>query len=254
MKEQNIRPWGKYTIIEKTKIIEVKPNSKLSLQYHNHRDEFWQILSGSGKITIGEETFEAQEGNKFTIPKGVKHRVESYEKGLTFLEVATGEVDEGDIVRIEDEYGREKSKKTIVITSGYFDPLHIGHLECLQKSKELGDKLIVILNNDEQAKIKKGKPFMCQEERKKILEALPYVDEVFISIDTDSSVCKSIEEVAKTKGANIFTKGGDRFSYEIPEAKICQNLGIRIIDSLGEKIQSSSWLISKAKENENSKN
>jgi len=134
--------------------------------------------------------------------------------------------------------------KTIVINSGYFDPLHVGHLECIELSKELGEKLIIILNNDKQCILKKGRAFMPQEERKKIMESLRDVDEVFISIDKDSSICESIKTIASKYGGKniIFAKGGDRFSREIPEAKICKELKINIIDHLGKKIQSSSNL------------
>jgi len=125
-----------------------------------------------------------------------------------------------------------------VVTSGYFDPIHKGHIEYLKLSKELGDKLIVILNNDEQAKLKKGNSFMELEERKTILESIKYVDEVFISIDKDKSVCKSLEAIKP----DIFAKGGDRLVSEIPETPICKELGIKIIDGLGAKIQSSSSL------------
>ncbi len=124
----------------------------------------------------------------------------------------------------------------IVAVSGYFDPIHVGHIEYFKLAKALGDKLIVILNNDEQAKLKKGNPFMPMEERKKILEAIKYVDEVFVSIDNDKSVCKSLRAVKP----HIFAKGGDRFSHEIPEAGVCKELSIQIVDGLGEKIQSSS--------------
>jgi len=86
--------------------------------------------------------------------------------------------------------------KKIVINSGYFDPLHVGHLECMELSKKLGDKLVIILNNDKQCVLKKGKVFMPQEEKKKILESLRYVDEVFVSIDKDRSVCESIKAIA----------------------------------------------------------
>ncbi len=127
----------------------------------------------------------------------------------------------------------------IVVVSGYFDPLHAGHIEYFRLAKELGDKLIVILNNDEQAKLKKGKIFMPLEERKIILEALEMIDEVFISIDNDRSVCKSLEFLKP----DIFAKGGDRFNYEIPEKEICERLNINVIDGLGKKIQSSSDLI-----------
>ena len=135
-------------------------------------------------------------------------------------------------------------KQKIVVASGYFDPLHVGHIEYLEMAKNLGDKLIVIINNDEQAKLKKGSHFMSDQERAKIIKSLKPVDEVFISIDKDSTVCKSLEFLKP----DIFAKGGDRFSSEIPEAKVRRELNIKIIDGLGEKIQSSSWLISKAKE------
>ena len=81
----------------------------------------------------------------------------------------------------------------IVVTSGYFDPLHIGHIECLELARQLGDKLIVIINNDLQAKLKKGKTFMSQQDRMKIVSSLKCVDEVFLSIDKDKTQCKSLK-------------------------------------------------------------
>lgn len=132
----------------------------------------------------------------------------------------------------------------IVVASGYFDPIHVGHIECLEKAKKLGEKLVVIINNDIQAKIKKGKSFMSQEDRMKIVSSLRCVDEVFLSIDEDKSVCKSLEALKP----DIFAKGGDRTIGEIPETPICNQLGIQIIDGLGEKIRSSSELVEKSKE------
>ena len=134
-------------------------------------------------------------------------------------------------------------KDITVAASGYFDPLHIGHVEYLELAKNLGDKLIVIINNDKQARIKKGYVFMQQEERAKIIRSLKCVDEVCISIDEDSTVCRSLEMIKP----DIFAKGGDRYSHEIPEAEICRKYGIKITDSLGEKIRSSSELVKKAK-------
>ena len=125
-----------------------------------------------------------------------------------------------------------------VATSGYFDPLHVGHLESLELAKQLGDKLIVIVNSDLQAKLKKGKSFMKQEDRIKIIAALKCVDEVFLSIDKDKTQCKSLRYLKP----DIFAKGGDRISSEIPESKVCKELGIKIIDGLGKKIRSSSKL------------
>ena len=133
-------------------------------------------------------------------------------------------------------------KETIVVASGFFDPIHLGHIEYLRKAKELGDKLIVIVNNDRQTVMKKGKEFMPFEERLEIVKSLKFVDEVFSCIDEDLSVCKSLEKLKP----HIFAKGGDRFSHEIPEGKICKELGIQIIDGLGAKIQSSSSLIENA--------
>lgn len=128
-----------------------------------------------------------------------------------------------------------------VAVSGYFDPLHVGHVEYFKLAKKLGDRLIIILNNDEQAALKKGKSFMPLEERKIILEALRDVDEVVISVDEDATVCRSLALV----WPDIFAKGGDRFATEIPEAKTCRELGIEIVDGLGKKIQASSDLIGK---------
>lgn len=133
----------------------------------------------------------------------------------------------------------------IVATSGYFDPLHVGHVEYLRKAKALGDKLIVIVNNDKQAVLKKGYEFMPFAERVEIVKSLKFVDEVFLSIDEDKSVCKSLEAVKP----DIFAKGGDRLSTNIPEAEICKKLGIKIADGLGNKIQSSSDLVEKQKAN-----
>ena len=126
----------------------------------------------------------------------------------------------------------------VVATSGYFDPLHVGHIECLELAKQLGDKLIVIVNSDFQTKLKKGKSFMNQDDRMKIIASLKCVDEVFLSIDKDKSQCETLKYLKP----NIFAKGGDRTSKEIPESEICAELGIKIIDGLGKKIRSSSEL------------
>ena len=139
------------------------------------------------------------------------------------------------------------------MTSGYFDPLHVGHIELFKLARELGDKLIVVINNDEQMEVKRGgKPFMPLEERKAIIEAIQYVDEVFVSVDKDLPVIESIKELHKQGKIHVFAKGGDRFEGEIPETPICRELGIEIIDGLGEKKQSSSWLIKRNQKELNS--
>ena len=138
---------------------------------------------------------------------------------------------------------RTKMKKEkVVIVSGYFDPIHVGHLEYLQMASQLGDTLMVIINNDEQAKLKKGESFMSERDRMEIVFALECVDEVLISCDTDASVCKSLELASQFKpmAELIFAKGGDRHFGEVPEVDTCEKLGIKMVDRLGEKIRSSS--------------
>ncbi len=126
----------------------------------------------------------------------------------------------------------------IIAASGYFDPLHVGHIEYLEKAKALGKTLIVIINNDNQCKLKKGHSFMEQDDRAKIVNALKSVDNVIISVDEDASVCKTLRVV----NPDIFANGGDRHQGEVPEAKICKELNIKMVDELGKKIRSSSEL------------
>ena len=129
-------------------------------------------------------------------------------------------------------------KLTTVAVSGYFDPIHVGHLEYLQLAKKLGDNLIVIINNNLQAELKKGSTFMDEKDRMEIVAALRCVDEVFLSIDTDKSVCKSLEHIKP----DIFANGGDRLLNEIPETAVMKKYNIKMVDGLGSKIRSSSDL------------
>ena len=135
----------------------------------------------------------------------------------------------------------------IVCVSGYFDPIHIGHIEYFKMSKKIGNKLMVIVNNDLQAQLKKGKAFMPVEERIKIIKELRCVDIVVKSIDTDRTVCKTLENVLPKP--DFFCNGGDQNNNTIPETEICNKRGIELKDGFGEKIQSSSWLIKGSKGN-----
>ena len=140
--------------------------------------------------------------------------------------------------------------KTLVIASGYFNPVHKGHIEYLTRSKELGDKLFVIVNNDIQREMKGSKEFMNEDERKLVIETLKPVDWVVVSIDKDNrQVDKSIEMIHmlyKDEFENfIFTNGGDQTEQTIAEDVICRKLGIKMVFGLGDKIQSSSWLLKK---------
>jgi cytidyltransferase-like protein len=131
----------------------------------------------------------------------------------------------------------------IICCSGYFNPLHAGHIEYFEKSKKLGTKLVVIVNNDKQAILKKGTSFMPENERLKIIRSLKVVDMAVLSIDEDRTVCKTLESVRP----DIFTNAGDQTNDKIPEKSVCERLGIILVDGLGEKIQSSSWLLAKNK-------
>ncbi len=134
--------------------------------------------------------------------------------------------------------GQKMLKMKKVAVSGYFDPIHVGHLEYLRLAKELGDYLIVIVNNDYQCELKKGKSFMAEEDRVEIVKALGIVDEVFLAVDKDRSVCASLERLRP----DIFANGGDRSVGEIPESKVMEKYNIEMIDGLGDKIRSSSSL------------
>ncbi len=109
--EKEERPWGdfeRFTLNEKTtvKIITVKAGESFSLQTHEHRDEFWRIIKGSGIVRIGERDTDAKEGNAFFSPRRSEHRVTGGPEGISFLEIAFGDFDEDDITRLEDKYGR----------------------------------------------------------------------------------------------------------------------------------------------------
>lgn len=145
-----------------------------------------------------------------------------------------------------------KKPDKIIITSGYFNPLHIGHINLIREAKNLADFLIVIVNNDKQVKMKGSVPFMPEQERIEIIKALRYADEVILSIDKDKSVCESLKKIAKKyPGSKLFfANGGDRHAGNIPETEILRKFNIKTVDNVGGgKIQSSSWLIEKAKIN-----
>lgn len=135
-----------------------------------------------------------------------------------------------------------------IIVSGYFNPLHMGHIELFKNAKAFGDELFVIVNNDTQREIKGSKYFMKEKERVLIINELSITDKVFLSIDKDKTVNKSLEKIHNDFGKNYelyFANGGDQNNNTISEIQICKKLNIGLIDGLGEKIQSSSWLLKK---------
>ena len=139
----------------------------------------------------------------------------------------------------------------IAITSGYFDPMHRGHLELLELSRAQGDALWVIVNTDAQAALKKGKAFIDQDTRLAVTSALRVVDRAVLSVDVDGSVCATLDWLigeARAQGHEaVFCKGGDRNAANIPEMTVLQKHGAKLIDGLGAKIDSSSRIIAAAK-------
>ncbi|MFZ2431266.1 MAG: adenylyltransferase/cytidyltransferase family protein [Lutibacter sp.] len=139
-------------------------------------------------------------------------------------------------------------KKKAIIVSGYFNPVHKGHIEYFNKAKAQGDKLFVIVNNDFQRELKGSKEFQTESERVFIVENLKAVDKVFLAVDQDRTVCETIRLISQELSSEYqlgFANGGDQNNASIPEVPVCRELGIDLIDGLGEKIQSSSWLLNK---------
>ena len=133
-----------------------------------------------------------------------------------------------------------------IIVSGYFNPLHKGHIELFNEAKNLGDHLFVIVNNDFQRSLKKSKEFMLEDERLLIIKSLQITGTVILSIDKDRTVSKTLQKIHNDYADKFhlsFANGGDQSVDIIPEKKICDELDIKLIDGLGDKIQSSSWLL-----------
>jgi len=138
----------------------------------------------------------------------------------------------------------------LAIVSGGFDPVHVGHIELLQKAREKADSLFVIVNNDAFLERKKGKAFMPLKERIAIMQSFKGVELALESVDEDDTVCETLTWLSaayKPKFEEIFfCNGGDRTSGEnTPEHEICLKVGIKPVYGLGDKIQSSSCLLKK---------
>ena len=140
------------------------------------------------------------------------------------------------------------SKPKAIIVSGYFNPLHKGHLELFEKAREAGDELWVIVNSDLQRAIKGSKEFMLEDERLLIVSAIGIVDKALISIDKDKTQCATLADLADKFSSDYelyFANGGDQNNDSIPEVPVCRDKGIGLLEGLGDKIQSSSWLLKK---------
>ena len=139
-------------------------------------------------------------------------------------------------------------KQKAIIVSGYFNPIHKGHLEYFNNAKAIADQLFVIVNNDHQRELKGSKEFQDENERMIIVSNIKAVDKAILSIDTDRTVCATIKMIAEQYGSEFelgFANGGDQNNDTIPEKPICALMNVALIDGLGDKIQSSSWLLKK---------
>jgi len=139
-------------------------------------------------------------------------------------------------------------KQRVIIVSGYFNPIHKGHLELFEKAKAGGDQLWVIVNSDLQRELKGSKEFMDENERFIIVSAIKYVDKAIISIDQDKTQKVTLAHLADEYGDDYelyFANGGDQNNKSIPEVSVCMEKGIGLLEGLGDKIQSSSWLLKK---------
>ena len=137
-------------------------------------------------------------------------------------------------------------KNKIIVVSGYFNPLHKGHLELFNKSKEFGDYLFVIVNSDLQRELKGSKEFQNEDERLEIVSSLKPVSQAIISIDKDRTQCETLRMLYEKYSHTYtlaFANGGDQNNDTIPERVVCEELEIELIDGLGDKIQSSSLLL-----------
>ena len=144
----------------------------------------------------------------------------------------------------------------IVVISGYFNPIHSGHLDYIDAASDLGDFLVVIINNDHQVKIKGSTPFMSEDERQRVVSSIKGVHYTYISTDEDESVSNSLLNIYYLFRDNYdfidmtFANGGDRKEGGIPEEEVCNRFGIKMAYNVGgEKTQSSSNLIKEAQDN-----
>ena len=143
-------------------------------------------------------------------------------------------------------------RRSIIVLSGGFDPVHKGHLRMFRQASWLGHQVIVGLNSDDWLTRKKGQPFMEFEERREILEAFRYINQVISFDDSDDSACDLLEKVNSmydTDHKIYFANGGDRGKDNVPEVDVCKELGVIMLWGVGgEKIQSSSWLTNNSEE------
>ena len=154
----------------------------------------------------------------------------------------------------------KKKKYKVMLVSGGFDPVHKGHLEMIAHAREQAEEVLVILNNDRWLRQKKGQEFMKSEEREYIMSQVKGVTKTFIldpRTPTDKTACDGIYSAIMAyrrefngKMRMAFGNGGDRVEGNIPEADYCDSMGVDMVWGLGKKVQSSSWLLERANNQE----
>ena len=140
------------------------------------------------------------------------------------------------------------SKQKAIIVSGYFNPNHKGHLEFFNNARAQAVKLFVIVNNDFQRELKGSREFQDENERMMIVSNIKAIDKAILSIDIDRTVCETIKLIANECRKEFdlgFANGGDQNNDMCLERAICEQMNVALIDGLGDKIQSSSWLLKK---------
>ena len=149
------------------------------------------------------------------------------------------------------ENNRIPKKEILVAVSGGFDPLHIGHIRLFEEAKKLGDKLVVILNNDNWLMQKKGYVFMPEEERVELIKALKPVDEVVLTEHPKDPDYRHVAHTLRRVRPNIWANGGAKGITNKDEVRVCKEIGCEMVAGVGgDKIQSSSWLVKKFAENQ----
>lgn len=143
-----------------------------------------------------------------------------------------------------------EKKPTVVAVSGGFDPIHIGHVRMFEEAKKLGERLVVIVNNDNWLKKKKGYAFMPEAERVEVIRALRAVDDVMLTMHPENPDDMSVCAELRLLGPDVFANGGDRKEDNVPEVAVCKEINCEMVFNIGAggKVQSSSWLIDAAKQ------
>lgn len=249
------RPWGTWRIDSVgnesvKKIITVNAGECLSLQSHEYRKEEWEVIEGIAEVVLDSKIYTLSRGGKISIPQRMKHRLKNIgDSVLIVAERQIGKIlDENDIIRYEDKYGRaDFYKKKYYIVSGGFDPIHEGHIAMIREAAKRSDGVILLLNSDNWLRRKKGKSFMEFNSRKIVCENIKGIIRVYGFNDEDGTACAGIKLVREQYPDVdlIFANGGDRDFDNVPEVAVCNQYNVYMEFGIGGnfKANSSSWIL-----------